>query len=334
VCFEWVKLTSSGLQLSFHAAAPDPGGDLSAPHVPMRQAMSEISLTDDSGHSYDLSSVRTGGGRSRGWQEWDGHVLVARDPARKPAWLEFTPAAEGASARVALPLPAQVPVGASAPPWPTAAECYLAALASVTKISIESSGHVAEAGPEETAEIVAKVADSLMAVGALPATSTLLHEFPGNRPGWSTPLVHRWGRRASRVARAREAADVMPGDADFRPEEHRGLATWLPLEHATSVIESVSAHGQLVSVRLYGHPWVMGEYWPMITPCFQVHAIDDAGDEHEGIPGGWQGSSRKEGKGRFWFWPPVDPARKNLRVTVSTLWEAAWAEIDLPRLRG
>jgi len=69
----------------------------------------------------------------------------------------------------------------------------------------------------------------------------------------------------------------------------------------------------------------------MITPCFQVRAVDDAGDEHEGIPGGWQGSPQLEGSGRFWFWPPVDPARKSLQMTVSTLWEAAWAEIDLPR---
>jgi hypothetical protein len=27
----------------------------------------------------------------------------------------------------------------------------------------------------------------------------------------------------------------------------------------------------------------------------------------------------------------VASARKSLRVTVSTLWEAAWAEIELPR---
>jgi hypothetical protein len=47
VCFEWAKLTSKGLQLSFHAAAPDPGGELRDPDVPMRQAMSEISLIGD-----------------------------------------------------------------------------------------------------------------------------------------------------------------------------------------------------------------------------------------------------------------------------------------------
>jgi hypothetical protein len=94
------------------------------------------------------------------------------------------------------------------------------------------------------------------------------------------------------------------------------------------VIESIAAHEDLVSIQLYGHPWVTGEYWPMITPCFQVRAVDDLGGEHEG--------SRREGGGspeasyQFWFWPPVPPAARRLRVIVSTLWEAAWAEIDIP----
>ena len=145
VCFEWVKLTSAGLQLSFRATAPDPGGDPPAPHVPMRQAMAEISLTDDAGHSHDLSAVRVG-----------------------------------------------------------------------------------------------------------------------------------WSRSGDRQ-------------------------------------------------------WVAGEYWPMIAPCFQVRATDDAGNEHEGILSGRQCSPGHEGNGSFWFWPPVPPARKSIRVTVSTLWEAAWAEIELPR---
>jgi hypothetical protein len=178
---------------------------------------------------------------------------------------------------------------------------------------------VAEAGPGETAQIVATVADSLIAVGALPVTSALLREFPGSAPGWHAALAHRWGRRAHRQA------------ARFRAAEQRRLVVRLPLEHATAVIESVSAQDDLVTIRLYGHPWVHGEYVPMITPCFQVRAVDDAGDEHEGIPGDWQGFPGDEGSGSFWFWPPVPSARKSVRVTVSTLWEAAWADIELPR---
>jgi hypothetical protein len=212
-----------------------------------------------------------------------------------------------------------VATGTSGPPWPTPAECYLAALAPVTTISIATSGTVAEAAPEETANIVAMVADSLIAVGALPVTSTLLREFPGSGPGWHVQLAHRWGRRAHQQA------------ARFRAAEHRRLVVQLPLEHATAVIESVSAQDDLVSIQLYGHPWVMGEYVPMITPCFQVGAVDDAGNEHEGMPGDWHGFPGHEGSGNFWFWPPVPQDRKRIWVTVNTLWEAAWADIELPR---
>ena len=144
VCFEWVKLTSTGWRLTFRATAPDPGGNPPAAHVVMGQAMSEISLIDDAGQSHDLH-------------------------------------AEGV--------------------------------------------------------------------------------------GWS------------------------------RLEE-RGEQEW---------------HG------------------PMITPCFQVRAVDDAGNEHEGMPGDWQGFPGHEGSSNFWFWPPVPQDRKSIRVTVNTLWEAAWADIELPR---
>jgi hypothetical protein len=106
------------------------------------------------------------------------------------------------------------------------------------------------------------------------------------------------------------------------------LAAGLPLGQATAVIESITAHENLVSVQLYGHPWVTGEYWPMITPCFQVRAVDDTGEEHEGMRGSGGGSP--EGSWEFWFWPPAGPAARRIRVIVSTLWEAAWAEIDIP----
>ena len=102
----------------------------------------------------------------------------------------------------------------------------------------------------------------------------------------------------------------------------------LPQRQATAVIESVTAHDDLVSVQLYGHPWVTGEYWPMIASCFQVRAVDDTGGEHEGVRGSGGGSP--EGSFEFWFWPPVAPAARQIRVIVSTLWEAAWAEIDIP----
>jgi hypothetical protein len=71
-----------------------------------------------------------------------------------------------------------------------------------------------------------------------------------------------------------------------------------------------------------------GEYWPMIVPGFQVRVTAEGGAEHRGMPG--NGGGRPEGNRTFWFWPPVPPAAKRIRVTVSTLWEAAWAELDIP----
>jgi hypothetical protein len=67
VCFEWVKLTSTGWQLSFRATAPDPGGNPPALDLVMGQAMSEISLSDDAGQSHDLRAEPV-----RGAAAWTG----------------------------------------------------------------------------------------------------------------------------------------------------------------------------------------------------------------------------------------------------------------------
>jgi hypothetical protein len=42
------------------------------------------------------------------------------------------------------------------------------------------------------------------------------------------------------------------------------------------------------------------------------------------------GGGTPEGSREFWFWPPVAPQAKRIRVIVSTLWEAAWAEVPIP----
>jgi len=57
-----------------------------------------------------------------------------------------------------------------------------------------------------------------------------------------------------------------------------------------------------------------------------VRAIDETGIEHDGIPDSWRGSRENEGSGGFWFWPPVDPVVKRMRLIVRTPWEAAWAD--------
>ena len=211
--------------------------------------------------------------------------------------------------------PASVETGTTDPPWPTPAECYLAVLASVTSASIGTGDRTVEL---DTVQIVAAVAEALLWVGALPPDSALLSggtAADSGSPGWRQPLMHLWGRHANQQARAAEP-------------DRAALAVGLPLRQATAVIESITAYENLVSVQLYGHPWVTGEYWPMITPCFQMRAVDDKGGDHEGVRG--SGGGAPEGSWEFWFWPPVAPAAKRIRVIVSTLWEAAWAEVDIP----
>jgi hypothetical protein len=329
----WATLTPGGVKLGFHVTGPLDAGMSGPARRPFRvlpgQALAEkirsgMSVTDNLGQNYRMRSVRGGGTLTSGQPalapaRWDGEMLAepetrAAEPAasRDVRWLELAPAS-GPPTRIVMSAPAQVATGAADPPWPTPAEGYLAALARVTSMSIGTDGRAVEL---DTEHIVAAVADALLWVGALPTDSALLSGVAaaGGAPaGWREPLMNLWGRDAWQ--RAGHGASA-------------GLAVRLPLQQATAVIESISAHDELVSITLYGHPWVTGEYWPMITPCFQVRAVDDTGAEHDGVPGSGGGSP--EGSWGFWFWPPVVPAARRIRVIVSTLWEAAWAELDLP----
>jgi hypothetical protein len=170
----------------------------------------------------------------------------------------------------------------------------------------------------DTAAIVAAVADALVAVDALPPDSAVLTGVTDRvRPDWHLALSDR--QRA-----------LMGPWASSGPVNATDLAVRLPLERATAVLESITAREDMVSVQLYGHPWIFEEYWPLIAPCFRVTAVDDTGAEHEGGPGHGTVSAGHEGSGVFWFWPPVGPQARQLRVTVSTLWEAAWALVDIP----
>ena len=334
----WATLMPGGVWLRLRATGQDDGQVSRPPKAPRRpyrvlpfqrvvQAIqSGLSVTDDLGQAYRLRPIRGGGlvtperpGLSK--YQWRGemmaepeHRLAEPDAGRTARWLEFaTPSGPGA--RVDLLSPAPVATGEAEPPWPTPAEGYLAVLGAATSMTIATDGGTVEL---DTARIAATVADALLWVGALPPDSALLSAgtTTGRGPeGWREELKYLWGRQARQRTR-----DVEP--------QRAGLAVRLPLRRATAVLESIAARGDLVSVELYGHPWVTGEYWPMITPCFQVRAVDDTGGEHEGVPGGGGGSP--EGSWEFWFWPPVPPAAKRIRVIVSTLWEAAWAEVDIP----
>jgi hypothetical protein len=332
----WATLMPGGVWLRLRATGQDDGQPSRPPRgrpyrvLPFQRVVqaiqSGLSVTDDLGQAYRLRPIGGGGpvpaeGPGPSQYTWRGEMMAEPehrpaepDADRTPCWLEFA-TASGPAARVDLRPADPVPTGEADPPWPTPAEGYLAVLGAATSMTIATGGGSVEL---DTGRITATVADALLWVGALSPDSALLSAGTAagrGREGWREELKYLWGRQARQRAR-----DVEP--------ERAGLAVRLPVRRATAVLESIAAHGDLVSVELYGHPWVTGEYWPMIAPCFQVRAVDDTGVEHEGVPGGGGGSP--EGSREFWFWPPVPPAAKKIRVTVSTLWEAAWAEVGIP----
>jgi len=232
-------------------------------------------------------------------------------------WLEF-PATSGPPVRLILRSPPAVPVGITRPPWPTPAECYLADFpppAPDWALGSFETGVV----PLDPPAIVSAVADALLAVGALPPDSPVLAVLADKlRAGW------------------RPSPDAgQLGEMDRWASEEAGavasLSVRLPLERAAAAIENVTARQDLVSVQLYGHPWGIGDGWPLITPSFLVSATDDTGAEYEGSLSRCSVSiATLEGSGTFWLWPPADPRARQLRVTVSTLWEAAWVLLDIP----
>ena len=335
-------LTPEGIWLRYHGDAQE-GDRRQAVAIAKEVAdeITELSITDDTGGTYLVPPGQVNGGAygraglrsASGRPPWipEGDFLAVPAPGEAasgggmPAvrWLEFSagPGQGTPPVRLEIRSPAAVPTGTTEPPWPTPAEAYLAELAPVYDWSIGSF----EAGTVEldAPEIVASVASALLAVGALPPGSALLTaaQYRERRPAradWQRAVTHMWADDArERVRRAGRA-----NGAD--------LAIPVPLEQATAVIENITAQEDLVSVRLYGHPWVPEGSFPMIAPCFRVTAIDDTGVKHDGVPDSSSYSPAHDGSGSFWFWPPVPTQAKQLRVIVSTLWEAAWALLDIP----
>jgi len=333
----WATLTPEGIRLRYRG---DPRvGDRHEARAlagEITEDITELSISDDTGGTYHVPAANAPGGifgqrSASGETRWipEGEFLAVPAPGepaigevdsrggRPPVrWLEFS-AGSGAPVRVEIPSPAAVPTGTAEPPWPTPAECYLDELAPPDRDwSIGSF----EAGTVEldTAAIVAAVAGALLAVGAVPPDSAVLAGITDRvRPDWHLALSER--QRA-----------LMDPWASLGRASGTDLAVRLPLKRATAVIENITAREDMVSVQLYGHPWIFEEYWPMIAPCFRVTAVDDTGAEHEGGPDNGSVSDVHEGIGAFWFWPPVGPQARQLRVTVSTLREAAWALVDIP----
>ena len=336
----WATLTPEGIRLSYHGDARDGDRDLARELVgEITEDITELSVTDDDGGIYrvpaaSVPGVISGRRSATGETRWipAGEFLAvpvrrgragppgeAGSRGERPAvrWLELSAGAGSPPVRVEIPSPAAVPADTTQPPWPTPAECYLDQFAPPDRDwSIGSF----ETGTVEldTAAIVAAVAGALLAVGALPPDSAVLTGITDRvRPDWHLALSDHQRALMEPWARPGQASDA-------------NLAVRLPLERATAVLESITVREDMVSVRLYGHPWIVAESWPLIAPCFRVTAVDNTGVEHEGGPDQSSGSPAHEGSGTFWFWPPVGPEARQLRVTVSTLWEAAWTLVDIP----
>jgi hypothetical protein len=321
----WATVTPEGIQLRYLGDARD--GDREVGGVLAREVaedIAELSITDDAGGMYRVPVANVPGGISgyctaSGETQWipEGEFLAeaVRGGGSAVRWLEVSAGAGWPPVRFEISAPGMVPTGTVRPSWPTPAECYLDQLAPPDR---EWSIGSFETGTVEldTAAIVAAVAGALVAVGALPPDSAVLTGITDRaRPDWRLALSDR------------QLALTEPWDSSGQGAD---LAARLPLGQTTAVLESITARADMVSVQLYGHPWTFERSWPLIVPCFRVTAVDDTGAEYEGEPGNGSWSPGHEGSIAFWFSPPVSPQARQLRVTVSTLWEAAWAQVNIP----
>jgi len=299
VRFEWLRLSHAGLRFQVQATAA--GEELPPLHAGL--ALADLSLADDAGHEYRMYWDGGSGNSTL----WVGDVVALPEPPDDVAWFEFRAAGSAAGSRIMVPAPLRVQVGTAQPPWPTAAESYLALLcARDPPIAI---------GRSLGRDVVAAVAEALLYVGAIPAHSLLLPQALGRGKRSSHPVLPKtW---PSPVRRATP------------PDMRIAICAALPFADAAVVIEGLSGWGEDIQLHVYGWPWMPGERWPMAIPSFTVRAIDDLGGEHEGRPGSWRGYGAGEGHGDFTLWPAVPAQVSRLRVVVSTPWEAAWADIDL-----
>ncbi|MGH3300510.1 MAG: hypothetical protein ACRDOK_02310, partial [Streptosporangiaceae bacterium] len=300
---DWFRLAESGFRFQLQAAAADQ-------HPPARHpgaALAELSAADNCGRTYRLYSD---GGRGSD-RLWTGEVVAelvsGHDQLDDVAWFELT-TTDAPAARVVFGPPAAIPAGTAAPAWPTPGECYLAWLS--------RQDPAPELAQSDGREVVAAVAESLVTVGAVPAESGLLPPLLGRHKRSSHPDLPVGWPHAVRLGTA--------------PDLQIALCVAVPFEHAVAVIEGVSAWGEDIQLHVYGWPWIGGQQWPRAIPPFKVRAIDDLGHEHEGRAGSWREYGAGEAHGDFTLWPAVPRQAGRLHVIISTLWEAGWADIELP----
>jgi hypothetical protein len=301
ICVEWLRLSHAGLRLQVVATRAGP--EMPPRHVAL--ALADLSIADDTGTSYRMYWDGGTGNEA----VWVGDVVGEPAPPQDVTWFELSAVGCAARLRIVVPAPLHLQVGTAAPPWPTAAESYLALLR-------ESDPPTAVARSRGR-DAAAAVAEALLCVGAIPADSPLLP------------------RALGRVKRSRHPVLPTTWPSPVRrstpPDMRLAICQALPFANAAAVVEGLSGWSRDIQVHLYGWPWTHSGRGPTPVPAFTVQAIDDLGGEHHGRPGRWRSYAAGESGGDFTFWPAMPAKVRRLRVVVSTLWEAAWADIDLPR---
>lgn len=297
---EWLRLSQAGLRFQVEATVAD--ADSAARHVGL--ALADLVLTDDLGTAYQME-WDAGSGTGAFWM---GEVLALPPPPEEVSLFAFRAAGSATRQRMVVPAPLPVEVGTADPPWPTPAESYLALLG--------ASDPPPKVGRNRASDVVAAVAEALLQVGAIPSDSPLVAQaLSRQKRSWHPILPLTWPNPVRR------------GTA---PDRQIAICAGLPFASAAVVIEGLSGWGQDIQLHLYGWPWTHSEPWPAAIPSFTVRAIDNLGVEHEGRLGIGRSYDAGEAHGDFTLWPAVRAEVNRLRVVVTTLWESAWADIELP----
>lgn len=297
---EWLRLSDAGMRFQAEARTADPG--LAERHAGL--VLTDLSLADEAGRNYQVYWDRASGTR----ELWIGDVLGVPPPPSDVTWLELSAVGSAARHRIKAAAPLPIDVGPAESQWPTAAEAYLAVFC--------ATDPPVTFGRTQARDVTAAVAEALLSVGAIPADSPLVREVLGRAKRSSHPVLPTtWPTPVRRTT---------------PPDWRIPICAALPFSRAAAVIEGLSAWGEDVQLHLYGWPWLRSEQWPAVVPAFSLHAIDDRGGEHEGRLGSWRAYGSGEASGDFTLWPTVPRNVRRLRVVIGTLWEAAWADIDLP----
>jgi hypothetical protein len=298
--FDWLRLSLGGVRLQVEAiAAP---ADPSRRHA--ARALADVALTDSTGTEYQMYWDSGSGNHAL----WFGEAVATPAAPREVSWFEMRTRGSDDRKRVVVRSPRPIGVGTYPPDWPTPAESYLA---------LFWKQEPDPATGEGSRSVVAAVAEALLVAAAIPSQSPLLPRTLGRQKRSLHPeLPTTWPSAVRRPT---------------KPDVQIALGALLPFGHAAVVIEGLSAWGGDVQLHVYGWPWAQAERWPMTIPSFTVRAFDDLGGQHDGRLGGFRDYGGGEGHGDFTFWPAVGARVRTLHVVVSTLWESAWADIDIQR---